>query len=115
MRRTEVMARQAVGKLFTDLADDYPVLPLAAQQRAEAVLVPAPAATVGRGGVDQVDAQFACLPEQHARGIVIGNLKTVGVFHPLVAAQFDRAQAQRRDRQAGAAQWAVEVGAAGSR
>ncbi|MNR49578.1 hypothetical protein D3C85_1689730 [compost metagenome] len=31
MRRTEIVSGLTVGKLFADLADDYPVLTLAAQ------------------------------------------------------------------------------------
>ncbi|MNZ74984.1 hypothetical protein D3C78_934520 [compost metagenome] len=88
--RTEVMTGLAVGKLFTHLADNHPILTLTAQQRAEAFF----AATIGRGRVDQVDAQVAGKLEQHARFIVIGNPEAVGVFHALVAAQFHRAQAQ---------------------
>ncbi|MNZ93213.1 hypothetical protein D3C78_1122710 [compost metagenome] len=86
----EIVTGLAVGKLLADLADNHPILTLTAQQRAEAFF----AATIGRGGVDQVDAQVAGEFEQPACFIVIGNLKAVGVLHPLVAAQFHGAQAQ---------------------
>ncbi|MCY1423970.1 hypothetical protein D9M71_396990 [compost metagenome] len=53
----EVEMRQAFLELFTNLADDYPFITLAAQQRAQAFF----ATAVGRGGVDQVDAKLAGL------------------------------------------------------
>ncbi|MCY1365479.1 hypothetical protein D9M69_523250 [compost metagenome] len=90
VRGAEIVTGLAVGKLLADLADNHPILTLTAQQRAEAFF----AATIGRGGVDQVDAQVAGEFEQPACFIVIGNLKAVGVLHPLVAAQFHGAQAQ---------------------
>ncbi|MNO79339.1 hypothetical protein D3C76_705050 [compost metagenome] len=86
---TEIVPGQPVGKLFADLADDYPILTLTPQQRAEALF----AATIGRSGVDQVDAHITREFEQHARFVIIGNLETVGVLHPLIAAEFYRAQA----------------------
>src|SRR5690606_27940869 len=49
--RREIEARLAVLELLAHLADDHPLLALAAQQRTQALL----AAPVGRRGIDQVD------------------------------------------------------------
>ena len=115
MGRAEIEQRLAADEFLADLADDHPLVALAAQQRAEALL----AGAVGRRGVDQVDAQLAGLLQQCSRGGVIGNGEAVGVFHALVAAQLDRAQPQWRYAQAGGAQRPVPVmqggGAHGSR
>jgi hypothetical protein len=56
VRGAEVVTRQAVVEFFADLADNHPVVALAAQ-RAQAFF----AAAIGRRGVDQVDAQLAGL------------------------------------------------------
>ncbi|MNI34703.1 hypothetical protein D3C73_887010 [compost metagenome] len=105
MRCTEIVVRLAVGKLFTDFADDHPVLALAAQQRPEALF----AAAIGRRRVDQVDTQVARQLEQPAGVVIVGNLKAIGVFDALVTAQFDRTQAQWRNQQASAAQGAMQI------
>ncbi|MNL00274.1 hypothetical protein D3C87_1207020 [compost metagenome] len=105
MSSAEIVTGLTVGKFFADLADNHPILTLAAQQRAKALF----AATVGRSGVDQVDAQIAREFEQHPRFIIIRDLETVGVLHPLIATEFYRAQAQRRNQQAGAAQGTMQV------
>ena len=105
MGGAEVMAGLAVDEFFTDLADDHPFMTLPAQQRPEAFLT----AAIGRRGVDQVDPQVARELEQHACFVIIRDLKTTGVFHPLVTAQLDGAQPQRGHRQAGTAQRAMQV------
>src|SRR5690606_14561117 len=105
VRRREVEARGSVLELLADLADDHPVLPGAAQQRAEALLADA----VGRRGVDQVDAQLTGLGEQGAGGRVIRDREAVGILHALVATELDGAEAQRRDQQAGVAERAMQV------
>ncbi|MNP26229.1 hypothetical protein D3C76_1190730 [compost metagenome] len=105
VRGAEVVTGQAVGKLFADLADDHPILTLTTQQRAKALF----AAAIGRRGVDQVDSQVARELEQHPRFIVVGDLEAIGVLHPLIAAEFYRAQAQGRYQQAGAAQGTMQV------
>ncbi|MCY1459109.1 hypothetical protein D9M71_765530 [compost metagenome] len=87
----EVEARLAAVELFAHLADNHPLFALATQQWAETFF----ASAVGGCGVDQVDAQLARLLEQHARLVIVGDGKAVGVLDPLVAAQLDRAQAQR--------------------
>jgi len=101
----EIEARLAVVELLADLADDHPVVALAGQQRPQAFLADA----VGRCGVDQVDAQLASERQQSARLRVVGNGEAAGVFHALVAAQLDRAEAQRGDRQPGAAERPMQV------
>ncbi|MCY1428009.1 hypothetical protein D9M71_438790 [compost metagenome] len=101
----EIEVRLAVVEFFANLADDHPFVTLAAQQRAQALF----AAAIGRRGVDQVDAHITREFEQHARFVIIGDLETVRVFHPLIAAEFYRAQAQGRHQQAGAAQGPMQV------
>ncbi|MOA28054.1 hypothetical protein D3C78_1489720 [compost metagenome] len=101
----EVETRLAFFELLTDLADDHPVIALAAQQWAEALF----AAAVGGGGVDQVDAQVTGLGQQLAGLVVVGDGKAVGVFDSLITPQLDCTQAQWRDAQTGAAQGAVQI------
>ncbi len=101
----EIEVRLAIVEFFANLADDHPFIALAAQQRAQALF----AAAVGRGGVDQVDTQLAGLGQQQAGFVIAGDGEAGGVLHALVAPQLDRAQAQRRNLEAGAAQGAMEV------
>ncbi len=105
MRGGEVEARLPLLELFAGLADDHPLVALATQQRAETLLADA----IGRRGIDQVDAQFTRLAQQGARLRVIGDGEAVGVLHPLVAPELDRAQSQRRYAQAGRAQRAMQI------
>jgi len=105
VRGGKVEARLAVLELLADLADDHPILALSRQQRAEPFLADA----IGRRGVDQVDAQFAGQGQQFASLGIVGDGEAAGVLHALVATQLDRAQTQRRNAQACAAQRAVQV------
>ncbi len=89
----KVETRLAVLELLANLADDHPILALSGQQRAEPFLADA----VGRRGVDQVDTEFAGQGQQLASLGVVWDGKTVGILHPLIAAQLHRAQPQWRN------------------
>src|SRR5690606_11739078 len=67
------------------------------------------AGAIGWRSVDQIDAQVTGLVEQGAGGRVVGDSEAVRIFHTLVAAQFDGAQAKCRDSDAGVAQRAQEI------
>lgn len=97
--------RLAVDEFFADLADDDPLIALALQQRAQALFADA----IGRGGVDQVDAKVLRQPDQLPRLRIVWNAKPIGILDALIAAQFDGAQPQWRNHQAGAAERTVQV------
>ena len=88
----EMAFTTVVIKLFADLGDNDPVL-APAHQLAETSF----AVAVGGSGVDQVDAQVPGLGQQLGYRVVIRDGETIGVFHPLVAADFHRAQAECAD------------------
>ena len=96
--------RLAFDKLLANLAADDPVVPLALEQRAKAVL----AGAVGRRGVQQVDAQIMCEREQVAHSVVVWQVETVRILYALITADLDGTQPEGRQAQAGVSQGAVE-------
>ena len=96
----KVEPRLAIGKLLPHFAAEQPVLPLPGQQASQALFT----AAVGGRGIQQVDAQLAGRVQQASRAAIVRQGIGGGVFHPLVAAQLYRAQAQGANLQVGFAQ-----------
>lgn len=103
--RGEIEVRSPLLELLTGLADDHPLITLATQQRAEALL----ADTVGRRGIDQIDAQLSRLSQQGQCLCIVGNGEAVGVLDALITTELDRAQAQRRNLKTSGAQRTMQI------
>ncbi len=99
----EIEAGHAVRELLADLGADDPPVSIRADQLAEPFL----AGAVGRGGVEQVDAQIQRFLEQCRGGLGIRNRKRAGIPHTLVTPQLDRAEANEGDVDARVAEAAV--------
>lgn len=87
-------------KFLTDLGADDPVRARFREKLAEAFLTGA----VGGGGIEVIDTQVAGGCEEGADLVVAGQIEGRGIFHPGVAPDFHRAQADDRHGQASRAE-----------